>query len=366
LKRLQAKYKNDRQKLNEEMMKFYKENNINPLAGCLPLILQMPLFIVLYRLILELTHTVIVLSLTATAGLAITIAPAPNSTLPTTAQLTNVAVHGGTVERCAQPNRNCVVTGARLTADVQVEGKIAGHLDNAHTYLTHGKIHGGTATTVETPANILDPTDKIVIGTVKDGTVAGADHIAKPKHVPAKSKLATALDKHPGQMVSWGIDLAKKASGVKGLGSALPFYVLVLLTVLTGYYQQRQMTSRTPADAQNQQAQMMGKIFPLFFGFISLNIPAGVVVYFIVSNTWQIGQQALIFRSLDAANPPPAAGPKGGGGSGGGAPKGQAGPGGGKGGGTPAKPKPKPSTGSGGNGRGSPNNSRRSRARRGR
>src|SRR3981189_221686 len=60
LKRLQAKYKNDRQKLNEEMMKFYKENNINPLAGCLPLILQMPLFIVLYRLILELTHTVIV------------------------------------------------------------------------------------------------------------------------------------------------------------------------------------------------------------------------------------------------------------------------------------------------------------------
>src|SRR5256885_10182669 len=57
LKRLQAKYKNDRQKLNEEMMKFYKENNINPLAGCLPLILQMPLFIVLYRLIYGLVPT---------------------------------------------------------------------------------------------------------------------------------------------------------------------------------------------------------------------------------------------------------------------------------------------------------------------
>ena len=35
IKKLQAKYKNDRQKLNEEMMKFYKENKINPLAGCL-------------------------------------------------------------------------------------------------------------------------------------------------------------------------------------------------------------------------------------------------------------------------------------------------------------------------------------------
>src|SRR2546425_8065609 len=55
LKRLQQKYKGDRQKLNEEMMKFYKEHQINPLAGCLPLILQMPLFIVLYRLIHDLT-----------------------------------------------------------------------------------------------------------------------------------------------------------------------------------------------------------------------------------------------------------------------------------------------------------------------
>src|SRR5690349_24456539 len=49
IKRLQAKYKNDRQKLNEEMMKFYKENQINPLAGCLPLVVQLPVFFALYR-----------------------------------------------------------------------------------------------------------------------------------------------------------------------------------------------------------------------------------------------------------------------------------------------------------------------------
>src|SRR3954468_16624403 len=62
LKRLQAKYKNDRQKLNEEMMKFYKENQINPLAGCLPLLLQLPLFIVLYRVIAGLTATLIIVA----------------------------------------------------------------------------------------------------------------------------------------------------------------------------------------------------------------------------------------------------------------------------------------------------------------
>ena len=57
LKKLQAQYKDDRQKLNEEMMKFYKENNINPLSGCLPLLVQMPVFLVLYRVLSGLTHT---------------------------------------------------------------------------------------------------------------------------------------------------------------------------------------------------------------------------------------------------------------------------------------------------------------------
>ena len=56
LKKLQVKYKDDRQKLNEEMMKFYKEHNINPVGGCLPLLVQMPVFIVLYRVLHGLTQ----------------------------------------------------------------------------------------------------------------------------------------------------------------------------------------------------------------------------------------------------------------------------------------------------------------------
>ena len=176
LKRLQAKYKNDRQKLNEEMMKFYKENKVNPLAGCLPILLQAPLFIVLYRLILDLSD------------------------------------------------------------------------------------EGG------------------------------------PKHVPSNSKLYTSLVESGGEMVSWGFDLAKAAGSVSGFGNALPYYLLVAITVATGYFQQRQMTSRMPKDGINQQMQMVAKIFPIIIGFVSLSVPAGVVVYFIVSNLWQIGQQAVTFK----------------------------------------------------------------------
>jgi YidC/Oxa1 family membrane protein insertase len=48
MKEIQRKYKGDRQKLNEELMKFYKENKINPAASCLPMVFQIPVFIGLY------------------------------------------------------------------------------------------------------------------------------------------------------------------------------------------------------------------------------------------------------------------------------------------------------------------------------
>ena len=58
LKKLQQKYKGDRQKLNEEMMNLYKEHGVNPAGGCLPMIIQFPVFIILYDVIRGLTNTV--------------------------------------------------------------------------------------------------------------------------------------------------------------------------------------------------------------------------------------------------------------------------------------------------------------------
>jgi YidC/Oxa1 family membrane protein insertase len=48
MKEIQKKYKSDKQKQNEELMKFYRENQINPAASCLPMLLQFPIFIALY------------------------------------------------------------------------------------------------------------------------------------------------------------------------------------------------------------------------------------------------------------------------------------------------------------------------------
>jgi YidC/Oxa1 family membrane protein insertase len=48
---IRKKYKNDKTRLNEETMKFYKENGINPLGGCLPLLAQMPVFFALFSVL---------------------------------------------------------------------------------------------------------------------------------------------------------------------------------------------------------------------------------------------------------------------------------------------------------------------------
>jgi YidC/Oxa1 family membrane protein insertase len=48
MKEIQKKYKSDKAKQNEELMKFYRENQINPAASCLPMLFQIPVFISLY------------------------------------------------------------------------------------------------------------------------------------------------------------------------------------------------------------------------------------------------------------------------------------------------------------------------------
>jgi YidC/Oxa1 family membrane protein insertase len=56
MRKLQAEHRGDRQKLNEEMMKLYQEHKVNPMASCLPLVAQMPVFIIMFRILHGLTY----------------------------------------------------------------------------------------------------------------------------------------------------------------------------------------------------------------------------------------------------------------------------------------------------------------------
>jgi YidC/Oxa1 family membrane protein insertase len=213
VKKLQAKYKGDRQKLNEEVMKFYQENKINPLAGCLPLVVQLPIFYVLFRVL-------------------------------------------------RTPWQHVPKTGSFN----QLYTKMCG---------SFGSLCGTTTTKVQTIT--LNGVQKVI----QPGT--GAMHLTHLSFL--------------------GVDLTKTATdSTLSVGSALPYYILVLLVVLTGYLQTKQATARTPA--ANKQMGTVMKVLPVFFGIISLTFPAGLVVYFLVSNTWRLGQQELIFRRLGTGAAP--------------------------------------------------------------
>src|SRR3954453_21124264 len=51
IKKLQDKYKNDKERLNQEMMRFYRENKVNPFASCLPMVAQLPVFLSLFYML---------------------------------------------------------------------------------------------------------------------------------------------------------------------------------------------------------------------------------------------------------------------------------------------------------------------------
>jgi YidC/Oxa1 family membrane protein insertase len=56
MRRLQNEHRNDKQKLNEEMMKLYQDHKVNPMSSCLPIFAQMPVFIVMFRVLQGLTY----------------------------------------------------------------------------------------------------------------------------------------------------------------------------------------------------------------------------------------------------------------------------------------------------------------------
>jgi YidC/Oxa1 family membrane protein insertase len=182
IRKLQQLHRNDRQRLNEEMMAFYREHRVNPLGGCLPMFLQMPVLFIMYRVI-------------------------------------------------------------------------------------HGLAPGRGAT---------------------------------PHYISHSSRLFRDLVADHGKMEAFGMDLAKSARSIfsdrASFFTVLPFIVLIALVVVTQYVQTKQMSGRTPASQQNPQMQMMQRIMPAFFGFISYTIPAGVNVYFLVSALFRIGQQSTMYR----------------------------------------------------------------------
>jgi YidC/Oxa1 family membrane protein insertase len=235
MKAIQAKYKDDKQRQQQEIMKFYKENEINPLGSCLPLVAQIPVFISLFYMLRQ--------------DLRKNICPDTQHAY----QVKYAAAHHITVAQAA-----------------------------GHT----------------TPC----------------GPNNGAGFLFIP-------------------------DLTNKATG---------WVLIVLLLLYVGTQLASSLMMSSPMMDKQQRRLML--FLPLVFVVIVINFPAGLIVYWITTNTWTMGQQYTIRRLIGPPAPPvaTATGPPGDGGGGRGSGKGDTG------GGGPPPPKgdddsgPNGSSGSGG------------------
>lgn len=122
---------------------------------------------------------------------------------------------------------------------------------------------------------------------------AKGTRVGTPHYLDHGTAMYKHLVEHGGRMKSFGVDFAA-APNQAGRG-AVVLYMLIVLVVLTSFWQIRQMSSRTTTQMAPQM-QMMNRITPFFSGFISLSLPGGVTLYFLVSNLFRVAQQSLMYR----------------------------------------------------------------------
>jgi YidC/Oxa1 family membrane protein insertase len=187
VKKLQKEYKDDRQVLNTKLMELYQERGVNPAAGCLPLIIQMPIWFALFS----------------------------------------------------------------------------------------------------------------VLRVSRDDIIAG-----NTGPIPEGSTLAKALADGMTDFLGMNLQITPSTASGDGFVQLIPYLVLILLVVGSGYYQSVQTMRRRKDDPkQEQNPQQQGvqnamRFLPILFGVFSWNFPTGLVLYFATSNLFRVGQQAYIL-SLD-------------------------------------------------------------------
>jgi YidC/Oxa1 family membrane protein insertase len=212
MKELQAKYKNDKEKLNQEMMALWKEHGANPFAGCLPLVLQIPVFIALFRVL--------------------------NSIKP----------------GCGKGSSTCITTAN-------------GSFD------TH---YGISASLVH----------------------------------------SAAISKIFGVPISAAFNSSKDFLHLVGGSTTSTKILSIILIVLMGastFWTQRQLMARnrasgTGSDQMAQQQKVMLYVLPLTFAIFGYRFPLGVLLYWLTTNLWSMGQQHFIIARMDAKDAAVAAG----------------------------------------------------------
>ena len=127
-------------------------------------------------------------------------------------------------------------------------------------------------------------------GSVEASTIKDSEgNVVEDTGIPLQDDEGGALDSFLARPVL--------PCGDDGLTSKVGYVLLLGLMIATSFYQTLQTQRASPQGAASSQQQMILRIMPLFFGFIGFSFPAGLVLYWTVSNLFMIGQQTLLLRA---------------------------------------------------------------------
>jgi len=220
IQEVQKRYKDDKEKLNQELAKVYQENKVNPAGGCLPLLVQMPILLSLYR----------------------------------------------------------VITGPL---------KFMLNINSQQISQLASKMHGVNKNAGSIQINIINYFSK------HKSELSSMNNVLKPNKLLNMNFLGLHLGNKPSYHFA---DLF-------GINSAnyLPLLIIPILAVVTTFISTKLAMSQTAkrndnVKNQNSLQNTMMYISPLITLMFSFQLPAGIALYWIVSNTFQIVLQLYISK----------------------------------------------------------------------
>jgi YidC/Oxa1 family membrane protein insertase len=235
VKQIQQKFKGNKQRQQEEIMKLYREYGVNPFSGCWPVLLQFPILIAMYSVVRFPQHPIHV---------------------PEDTKLYNAVV-------------------AQIPQTVDVDGE-------------------EVPITSQAQIDDLLPEPGPAAGTsfVGMNLLCSATHAGNPD--ATLGDRVSVTDPETGETET--VELVYPVNCGGNL-NRIPYYVFAVLMFGTTFYQQRQMQKASPPGAASQQQQAILKLMPIMFGVFGIFFPAGLVVYWTTSNAWQIVQQYYMLRT---------------------------------------------------------------------
>ncbi len=281
IKALQERYKSNPQMMQQKMMEFYKENKFNPMSGCLPMLIQLPIFILLY------TSLMSPLFIQQAGDASFLFVKRLDATIKSTA--------GISFDGTFSANVNDTFMAAK-TAHVVLKNK----------ELSAVKVDRPTkAVTVQGSVN---PNGKFDLKMYPDSLALSFAELKEIKEVRLNITDNSTKETETVTFKPYdSILVAHVESKAVESGTHYDVIFLVLLFCATMWLSQKVMMAQSkntqldPTQAAIQKS--MGTMLPLMIGltFLFIPIPAGVLLYLVTSNIFQIIQTVIINKQLDNA-----------------------------------------------------------------